>query len=493
MLFLQNASARRGETLVLHDLTWALQPGEHWAVLGGNGSGKTTLLQVLAGRVPLVTGTRQVVPELDPGCIELVANQPADVSRLATGTGFYQQRFHVYAAEESPTVRDWLQNQVRPAGTIHAASVPLPPPAYAADWLAEVARRTRLDGLLDRRLVQLSTGETRRALLARSLLRRPRVLLLDNPFAGLDAESRRLVPGLLAEIVGEGQSLVVVTSPTERPDCLTHVVELEKGRIRWQGRKANFSSQIHKKTVLISPEAVARFEQSTSWPDFAYAIRMRNVTVRYGAQTVLDGLTWAVRRGERWAVLGPNGSGKSTLLSLVTADHPQGYANDFDLFDRKRGTGESIWEIKARIGLVSSELHAFFPRQTPVWKVVASGLFDATGLYRRLRDDQTRQVRAALDLLGLGTWTDWPLARLSLGQQRWVLLARALVKNPPLLILDEPVQGLDAEHAQEWRALVDSLATRSERTVLYVSHYADELPTCLTHTLRLGEGEPIIC
>ncbi len=485
MLSLQNTSARRGETTVLHDLTWTLRPGEHWAVLGGNGAGKSTFLQVLAGRLPVVTGTRTVSPDGALG-LELVANALSDDYRLAAGDGFHQQRFNAYAAEESPTVRDWLQNQVRPAGTVDEASVPLPPPAYAEDWLNDVAQRVRIDHLLDRRLIKLSTGETRRTLLARSLLRRPQALLLDNPFAGLDVESRYLLRDLLGNVATSGVALVLVTTPNEVPECVTHVVELDSGRIRWQGLRTRFLPRIHELVLPVQPETVRRFGRSTDWPAFDYAVRMRNVTVRYGDQTVLDGLTWNVRRGEKWAVLGPNGSGKSTLLSLITADHPQGYANDFDLFDRRRGSGESIWDIKSKIGFVSSELHAFFPRQTPVWKVVASGLFDATGLYRRLTAAQTAQVRAVLDLLALNAWWEHSLARLSLGQQRWVLLARALVKNPPLLILDEPAQGLDAEHAQALRQLVETLGTDAQRTLLYVSHYAEELPGCLTHTLRMG-------
>jgi molybdate transport system ATP-binding protein len=480
LLSLQNVSARRGERIVLHNLTWTLRPGEHWAVMGTNGAGTSSFLALLAGRLPVLDGTRTV----QTTAIEWVANGLNDDFRLATGGGFYQQRFNADAAEEAPTVRDWLQDQVRPPGTVRADSVAMPPPTYPDDWLREVARQLHLDALLDRRLVKLSTGETRRALLARSLLRRPRVLLLDKPFAGLDTENRRLLHELLNEIQAGGTSLVLVTTPQEWPAYLTHVLELRAGHLHWQGPRAAYVPPPVEPTAAPVPltDVLGGTEH---WPSFTHAIRMRGVTVRYGTQTILHDLHWRVRRGEKWAVLGPNGSGKSTLLSLITADHPQGYANDFDLFDRRRGTGESIWDIKKHIGFLSSELHAYFPRHTTVWQAVASGFFDATGLYRRLTPGQAQRITLLLDAFELRADADRPLGQLSLGQQRWVLLARALVKNPPLLVLDEPAQGLDAAHARILRQGIDAWCTATDRTLLYVSHYADELPSCLTHTLRL--------
>lgn len=488
LLALQNATIRRPTGTILQTLDWSLRPGEHWAILGLTGSGKSSFLDALGGRLP-VTGGQYLHPTGSlRDTVEQVANDYQFDRKVASSAQFYQQRFNADASEESPTVWEVLQHQIKPTGTIDDQSVSLPPPAYAEDWLAEVAGWVHITHLLNRRLTSLSNGETRRTLLARSLLRRPRVLLLDNPFGGLDVSSRERLHGILNRIANEGTTLVLVTTPREIPACITHVAELADGTIRWQGIKKDMPAlpELAPET-LTDPTLLPRWLETSAKP-FEYAVRMRNVTVRYGEKTVLDSINWAVRRGEKWAVLGPNGSGKSTLLSLITADNPQGYRNDYELFDRKRGTGESIWDIKHNIGFVSPELHLYFPREQPVWKVVASGLFDTAGLFRKLTTEQSEQVEFMLDLLRIQHLRDKRLAQLSTGEQRWILLARALAKNPPLLVLDEPCQNLDPAHIARFRDLVDELCQSSERTLLYVTHYAEEIPQCVTQVLRMENG-----
>ena len=231
------------------------------------------------------------------------------------------------------------------------------------------------------------------------------------------------------------------------------------------------------------------FRENPPETAFEYAVQFHNVTIRYGPTTVLDGVNWAVRRGEKWAVLGPNGSGKSTLLSLITADNPQAYANDVRLFDRRRGTGESIWSVKARIGFVSPELHLYFPAGQTVFEVLASGWFDTPGLHRRLTPTQQTRVEALLHGFGLMPFSARPFRSLSVGQQRLLLLARALVKNPPLLVLDEPFQHLDEAQRRAFGELIDRLCHGTERTLLYVSHLPEEIPACVTRMLRLQAGQ----
>ncbi|MBK6976855.1 MAG: ATP-binding cassette domain-containing protein [Cytophagaceae bacterium] len=169
------------------------------------------------------------------------------------------------------------------------------------------------------------------------------------------------------------------------------------------------------------------------------------------------------KKGDKWALTGPNGSGKSSLLSLINADNPQGYQNELYLFDKRRGTGESIWELKQKIGFVSPELQQYFNKQTLVWKVVASGFFDAAGLFRKISGEQSTLVDTYLNLMGIGHLKDRPLQQLSNGQQRLVFLARALVKNPPLLILDEPCQGLDYNQMVFFRELLNEICVRLEK------------------------------
>jgi molybdate transport system ATP-binding protein len=492
LLALQNVTVRRPTGLVLQNLDWALKTGEHWAILGATSSGKSSFLDTLGGRLP-VSGGQYVHPVgVLREVVEQVANDYQFDRQVASSARYYQQRFNADSAEESPTVWEVLQHRIKPTGTVNEHSVSLPPPAFPEEWLAEVAEWVHITHLLDRHLTSLSNGETRRTLLARSLLRRPKVLLLDNPFGGLDVRSRERLHGILNRIAAEGTTLVLVTTPREIPDCITHVLELAGGQISWQGPKAEMPSLPESAPeTLTDPTLLPRW-LNTSAMSFDFAVRMRNVTVSYGEKVVLESINWAVRRGEKWAVLGPNGSGKSTLLSLITADNPQSYRNDYELFDRKRGTGESIWDIKRNIGFVSPELHLYFPREQPVWKVVASGLFDTAGLFRKMTPEQTEQIEFMLDLLRIQHLRDKRLSQLSTGEQRWVLLARALAKNPPLLVLDEPCQNLDPAHIDRFRDLVDELCQSSERTLLYVSHYAEEIPKCVTQVLRLDAGKGTI-
>lgn len=488
MLVLQNVSVRRPTGPVLHQVDWTLEPGQHWAVIGPTGSGKTSFLETLSGQLPVISGQYQHTGPLRD-TVERVANDYRFDRNVSAAAQFYQQRFNADAAAEAPTVWEVLQEQVRPVGTVDPESVPLPPPRYKEEWLHEVASWTHISHLLQRRLTSLSNGETRRTLLTRSLLRRPKVLLLDNPFTGLDTVSRERLHTTLDRIAAEGTSLILVTTVRDLPASITHVLVLEDGRVTYSGPKAGAplaGEESHE--PLTNPERLREWLERPPVATFANAIAMRQVTVSYGEKVVLNQLDWQVKRGEKWAVLGPNGSGKSTLLSLITADNPQAYRNDYDLFDRKRGQGESIWDIKRNIGFVSPELHLYFPREQPVWKVIASGLFDTAGLFRKLTDEQADRVDFALDLLQIQTLRLKRLADLSTGQQRWVLLARALVKNPPLLVLDEPCQGLDLMHTARFRDLVDELCESPERTLLYVSHYADEIPRCVSQVLRMHEG-----
>jgi molybdate transport system ATP-binding protein len=217
-------------------------------------------------------------------------------------------------------------------------------------------------------------------------------------------------------------------------------------------------------------------------------VEMRSVTVRYGETTILDRVDFTLRKGEHWALLGRNGAGKSTLLSLLLADNPQAYANQVWLFGRQRGSGESIWDIKARTGWVAPELLAHYP---PSWRcidVVLSGFHASLGLYQDCTAQETKRGRQVLATLGLETSADQPLLELSQGLQRLVLLARALVANPELLVLDEPCQGLDAIHTQRVTSAVNRVASEGRASVIYVTHHEEELPACITHVLRLENG-----
>jgi molybdate transport system ATP-binding protein len=210
------------------------------------------------------------------------------------------------------------------------------------------------------------------------------------------------------------------------------------------------------------------------------------VTVTHAGHTILDRVSWTVRCGERWAVLGPNGSGKTTLLSLLCGDHPQAYCNDIHLFGRRRGSGETIWDVKRNVGLLSPEFHLYFTEPLTAARTAATGFFDTLADLPTTRE-QNERIAELFAAFGIAHLAARAFKTLSTGEQRLVLLTRALVKRPPLLILDEPFQGMDAELTARCRDWLDSELSPNQ-TLLFVTHEPTELPRSVSKTLRLEKG-----
>lgn len=492
VLSLENISVRKYDSVVLSEISWNVESGQSWAITGPNGSGKTILLDIIAGKWPVWKGNvhyndSRPVREF----VELVSNDYSFNRIVSAGAEYYQQRFHAYEAERAPTLRAVLTDQLKPVGTIDDKSVQLAPSKVTDKNLERITGLLSLNHLLDHPFVTLSNGETRRMLLAKSLLKNPEVLLLDNAFSGLDVHSREVLRNALNELSAAGVTIIMATTSTEIPVCITHVLELDGGQVKRTSTVEDFTQQETISHALSKPDAAKLLHfGEPAFTNFEYALDLRNIHVRYGEEQILKDVNWKIQKGQKWALSGANGSGKSTLLSIITADNPQRFANDFDLFDKKRGgVGASIWDIKQRIGHVSPEVHLYFPRNTTVFKTIASGFFDATGVFfRKLTGVQIERVHEVAELLHVHELIEKDFSQLSKGQQRLVLLARALVKNPPLLILDEPCQGLDTEAIEYFKSVVDAICKSPERTLIYVSHYPHEIPSCVTHFFKLEKG-----
>jgi molybdate transport system ATP-binding protein len=222
---------------------------------------------------------------------------------------------------------------------------------------------------------------------------------------------------------------------------------------------------------------------------FESVVKMKNVHLSYGKHLIFSGLNWTVNEGEKWLLKGRNGSGKSSLLSMITGDHPQAYANEIYLFGKRRGTGESIWDIKEKTGFISPELHAYFDKNVSCFDAIASGFFDTIGLYRKLNQSQHQIILQWLDFLQVSHVSTKPLYSTSASFQRMILLARALVKNPPLLVLDEPCQGLDDKQSRQFVSLVDSICAGKNRTLIYVSHDERNIPSCIENIFQLQKKD----
>ena len=334
-------------------------------------------------------------------------------------------------------------------------------------------------------------------LLARALLRRPRLLILDNPFAGFDAGFRDKLQRILHSLLQDDLCIVLASNGREPiPPGITHVLYMDRGEVVAQGpreemlRFLSISQQLdqEKSDALLAHRTGGAQGRETPARSL---VQMRDVSVSYDGVQILDGVDWSVRAGENWALLGPNGAGKTTLLSLILADNPQVYANDVTLFGKRRGSGETIWDVKKRIGWVAPELHLYYPKNVPCFEVVCSGFYDTTGPYRRCSSQQREAARGWLRRLGLAQVGDMRFGALSEGEQRLILIARALVKGPELLVLDEPCQGLDAANRDRVLHLVEAIGEYTASSLIYVSHHRDALPRIITHVLRLEAGRVV--
>ena len=344
-------------------------------------------------------------------------------------------------------------------------------------------------------IISLSSGELRKFQLTRTLLSDPKILILDNPFIGLDAPTRQQLSHLLRTISEKRQTqiYIVVSRESDIPDYVTERITLpdppQLPLPEVSSEVFQLKSEESAAAVPVSSDAsmaAASSSRFTLQSSRNEVITMRNVCIRYGQRTILDSLNWTVHQGEHWALSGPNGSGKSTLLSLVCADNPQGYACDIKLFGQQRGSGETIWQIKRRIGYVSPEMHRSYHRDLPALRIVASGLKDTVGLYVRPNEQEREQCRWWMRMFGLEGMEERSFLRMSSGEQRLVLLARAFVKNPELLILDEPLHGLDDENRRRVTHIIDTFCQQPQKTLIFVTHYREEWPQCIDHTLTLN-------
>ncbi|BBJ66737.1 molybdate ABC transporter ATP-binding protein ModF [Enterobacter sp. AD2-3] len=464
-------------TLTIADLT--LRAGESWAFVGTNGSGKSALARALAGELNLLKGEYQ-----------------SDFTRLTRLS--FEQLQKLVSDEWQRNNTDLLSPGEEDTGRTTAEIIQdeVKDPARCR----RLAERFGITPLLDRRFKYLSTGETRKTLLCQALMSQPELLILDEPFDGLDVQSRAQLAALLASLNQQGYTLVLVLNRfDEIPDFIQHAGVLADCNLTETGEK----------TALLKQALIAQLAHSEQLdgitlpePDAPSArhaldphqprIVLRDGVVSYDDRPILNRLSWTVNPGEHWQIVGPNGAGKSTLLSLITGDHPQGYSNDLTLFGRRRGSGETIWDIKKHIGYVSSSLHLDYRVSTTVRNVILSGYFDSIGIYQAVSDKQHKLAQQWLDILGMDNRVaDAPFHSLSWGQQRLALIVRALVKHPTLLILDEPLQGLDPLNRQLIRRFVDVLISEGETQLLFVSHHAEDAPACITHRLEFvpdGEG-----
>lgn len=484
VIYIQQGITRNPAWQMAEPVNFELMEGEHLAVTGSNGSGKSMFVDILTGRHPL-TG-RGVEYDFGDDNNYVAENIKYITFRDSYGgdndrTYFLQQRWNQMEIDpETPTVGQLLDEEYRMTGAET-------PDRHA--FRQHLYQLFQIDYLLDKYVILLSSGEMRKFQLIKALFARPKVLIIDNPFIGLDAQTREQLKRLLETLSRETLQLILILSrPEEIPSFITHVVEVSGMRVLPKVTRASFQQ-----SARPLPHQVLGQEQQEALLSLPAhddhcpetVVRLNDVTIRYGQRIILAHLNWTVKKGQYWALSGKNGSGKSTLLSLLCADNPQAYACDITLFGHPRGTGESIWDIKRHIGYVSPEMHRAYHRDMPAIRIVASGLADSIGLYYTPNEKDYGKCRWWMELFGLKGKEQTSFLQLSSGEQRLVLLARAFVKDPDLLILDEPLHGLDDRNRQLVKDIIETFCRRNNKTMILVSHYEDEFPRNITHRLVL--------
>ena len=431
---------------------FCLCDGEHIAVVGPNGGGKSMLVDIITGAHPLLMHD----PEYDfsPSAKEMVSDNIQHITfRDSYGT---QQSYYLQLRwnqteidKETPTVGQLLEEAYLQAGE------DTPERRIMQQHLYELFH---IGHLLDKYVLLMSSGETRKYQLTRTLLKEPRVLIMDNPFIGLDAETRDQLKNLLTDLSRERalQMILVLSKTDDIPDFISHVVEVRDMTV---GPKQTISEYYENRSPY--PARVLSEEKEKAILGLPYndkeyntdeVVKMNAVSIRYGERTILN---------------------------------PQSYACDIELFSVPRGSGETIWDIKKHIGYVSPEMHRAYLRDLPAVRIVASGLKDSVGLYVKPTEEEYGICRFWMDIFGLKGLEERTFLKLSSGEQRLVLLARAFVKDPELLILDEPLHGLDNRNRRLVKDVIETFCRRRNKTMIMVTHYQEELPECITHKIFL--------
>lgn len=425
--------------------------------MGASGSGKSALAAALTGTGEITSGTVEGIVA-DTGIVSLESQAALiERERLRDDSDITDK------VNDGTPVREMLDEV-----------------CIDADLRARLTRLFGLDALLDRGFRKLSTGETRKVLFTRALSSKPRLVIIDGPFEGLDAQTVPLISEILQQLSAELPMVLVINRLDELPDFVTHIALLEKAQLKMtidtrdRDSMESLSQLFHLQTTAIEIPAAIPGEAAPPLNPGEPLVDIHDASVRYTGNLVFEHLDWRIEAGQHWQLTGPNGSGKTCLLNLITGDHPQCYNNDIFVCGYQRGNGESIWDIKQHIGYVSSALQWDYRVSISCKNVIISGFYDSIGLYAKATDLQQEVASQWLEILGMQQRAGQPFNQLSYGDQRLLLIARAMVKHPHLLILDEPCFGLDDLSRQLVLALIEKICAGSESTVIYVNHHAQD-------------------
>lgn len=461
-------------------------------MFGPNGAGKTSLGRLLAGQMResglYVKNVAGFDPKLD---IHLVSFE--EQQRLWLRDDRFDISEFSESAQDQGTTVEHLIRSSRHAGHQDEA------------LLSELLEELALALLRNQGIRFLSSGQMRKAMLARALYAQregvPQLIVMDEPLESIDRESRPRINACIDRFLNQGNASVQFSRRQQDiPTYSTHLALMTAMRIAAQGHRVEIeNSELFKEMLARSPakitslpvqtadDSVEIMSGKTTQAETASAqplIELKHVNASYGEKQILSDVSWRMLPHHHVLIEGPNGCGKSTLLSLIDGENHKGYGQELYLFGRRKGSGEAVWDIKARFGLVSNELHNKYIKGWRVIEVVISGFFDSVGLYDNSGSTETAAAMAWLSAFGIADLHRHYYHEVSFGLQRLVLLARAMVKGPAILVLDEPCVGLDDLNRQLILQTLDLIAAQTPTRLIYVSHVVGEQPTCINQRLR---------
>lgn len=473
---IKNCRIENSKNVLIKNISWEMKVGEVWLVTGGNKSTSSIFLESLSGDLKIIPN------ENDSFYSSSILNSLESVS--------LEKAALLIQYEKENDESDYIEGGVDIGRTarVFIQEVREEKIDFEND---EIVNLLGIKKILDRGIKYLSTGEVRKVMLCRVLLSRKKLLILNEIFAGLDVGVKEKLNSFFEKKLQNSENdfpnvIIGQENVKTLPSFVTHVAEFQNGQLFFCGTKENYISNTEREKkessdIFLQDEIVSHLNKNYSKAEVCNSknvlVQMNNVNVRWGENHVIRNFSWTLFEGEHWLVRGPNGSGKTTFLELITGDNMQVYSNDVTVLGIKRGSGETLWDIKSKLGIVSYRLHVEYRMlaSTSLLDVILSGFKDSIGLYEKVLDSEKETAKAWLSFGGFLEKMESPFSSLSYGEQRSLLILRSCVKSPKILILDEPCHALDSSAQKKVLLLLEEIAKLNTTTLLHVTHEEDEV------------------